>query len=40
MYSNSGQFNGNNAGVRKRKVESQNKTALTMNSMSISQKVT
>uniref|UniRef100_K1QP93 Uncharacterized protein n=1 Tax=Magallana gigas TaxID=29159 RepID=K1QP93_MAGGI len=34
------QFNGNNAGGRKRKVEPQNKTALAMNSWSSSQKVT
>lgn len=34
------EFNGNNAGGRKRKVEPQNKTALAMNSWSSSQKVT
>lgn len=39
-FSNSFQFNGNNAGGRKRKVEPENKAALAMNLQSSSQKVT
>lgn len=39
-FSNSFQFNGNNAGGRKRKVEPHNISALAMNSWSNSQRVT